>query len=134
MVSTRAPPIYIEVRINGKSVPMIVDTGAAVSIVPEDVYKGLPTTNMENSEVVLTTYTGERIKVLRKCRVVVCYENQEEELTVYVVKGSDACLFGRDWLQKIRLNWSVIGNIELAQGKVGQCCSNFQKCLMTNQG
>lgn len=88
MVSTRAPPIYVEVRINGKSVLMIVDTGDAVSTVPEDVYKGLPTTTMENSEVVLTMHTGGRIMVLGKCRVVVCYANQEEELTVYMCMWS----------------------------------------------
>ena len=28
--------------------------------------------------------------------------------TLYVVGGNSPCLLGRDWLQKIRLNWSSI--------------------------
>lgn len=51
-----------------------------------------------------------------------------------MVKGSNTCLFGRDWLQKIRLNWTVIGNIELAQGKVGTVLQQFSEVFDDQPG
>ena len=38
----------------------------------------------------------------------VTYEGQTAELPMIVVKGSGPTLLGRNWLQKIRLNWNKI--------------------------
>ena len=40
--------------------------------------------------------------------VTVCYEDQHESLSLLVVKREGSSLFGRDWLDKIKLNWAQI--------------------------
>ena len=53
------------VKINGKELSMDIDTGAAVSLISETIYKRLLQTGgtiaMEPSNTKLRTYTGEHI-------------------------------------------------------------------------
>ena len=42
----------------------------------------------------------------------VSYEDQMEELPLLVVRGTGASLLGRNWLQKIRLNWQGIHQLQ----------------------
>ena len=44
--------------------------------------------------------------------VQVNYEDQLEELPLLVVRGTGASLLGRNWLQKIRLNWQGIHQLQ----------------------
>lgn len=41
-------------------------------------------------------------------KVVVRYGSQNAKLTHFVVEGDDTSLLGRDWLQKIKLDWGSI--------------------------
>ena len=41
-----------------------------------------------------------------------CYEDQQEELPLLVVRGTGASLLGRNWLQKIRLNWQEVHQLQ----------------------
>ena len=52
--------------------------------------------------------SGEELKLLGKATVKVCHGAQEEELNHFVVDGSGPSLLGRDWLAKLKLNWSAI--------------------------
>ena len=86
-VEVRSPPIEISVNINGKRVKMIVDTGASVSLISEEVYRSLKQVELQDAEITLTTYTTEPIELLGKAIVKVRYEDQEERsLVVYVPK------------------------------------------------
>ena len=44
--------------------------------------------------------------------VQVCYEGQQEELPLLVVRGTGGSLLGRNWLQKIRLDWQEIHQLQ----------------------
>jgi len=44
--------------------------------------------------------------------VTVDYQGQQEELSLLVVKGSGASLLGWNWLQKIRLDWQGICQLQ----------------------
>ena len=48
-----------------------------------------------------------------KINVHVQYEGQEEALSLLVVAGAGPSLLGRDWLHKIKLNWSTLNHIFL---------------------
>ena len=56
----------------------------------------------------LKTYGGESIKVRGKLALPVTYEHQTQTLPLYVVAGSKQALFGRNWLDKIKMNWPQI--------------------------
>lgn len=65
VVST-SKPITLPVTINGRPVPMELDTGASVSVISESTYKTLLETSMplQPSSIRLRTYMGEGLPVL----------------------------------------------------------------------
>lgn len=108
-VDSKARPISVKLKVNGKELSMEVDTGAALSIISQEMQHHLfPEAVLTESQVFLRTYTGETMPVVGEMSVRVEYKDQVESLTLTVVKGNGPCLFGRDWLEKIRLNWGEI--------------------------
>jgi len=103
---------HVEVKKNGKSLQLEVDTGASV---PTGAYGLLvpiisaQTKNSLLSEVpllapaaVLRTYNGEVLSVLGEMKVKVTYKNQSHGVMLLVVNGDRPNLFGRDWLQNFQ--------------------------------
>lgn len=83
---------------------MELDTGATVSLVSEQTWLSLfPGSSLKPSRNQLRTYLGETISVLGQLDVVVSYDRQEARLPLVVVKGTGPSLFGRNWLEAIRL-------------------------------
>ena len=72
---------------------------------------------MESSDILvdahinLRTYTGEKLPIIGSVSVTVEYKCQLEELRLLVVEGSGPSLLGRDWLGKLRLDWSKLYSI-----------------------
>ena len=56
----------------------------------------------------LTTYTGTPLKVLGLMKATVDYEQQTVTLPLLVVAELGASLLGRNWLEKLTLNWKTI--------------------------
>ena len=136
--STRGspPPILVSARLNGCSITMEVDTGAAVSIVSEKVYQRYlkKMSPLQVTELELQTYTKEPIEVLGKCDVLVEYESQSVRGSVYVVAGKAPCLMGRDLLQLIRLNWARIHQVKTANTGVQKVLSKYSKVFKAKLG
>lgn len=103
-------PVMVEVQLNGRSVRMEVDTGAAVSVMSLPCYervKGDGQT-LQKSELKLKTYTGEIVSPEGVGEVVVEYQNQRLDLPITVVKGNVPNLMGRDWLSQLELKWEKL--------------------------
>ena len=60
---------------------------------------------------VLRTYIGEVIPVVGACELEVEYNGFKGKLPAVVISGEGPCLFGRNWLQHISLDWSAIFNL-----------------------
>nr|XP_055073117.1 uncharacterized protein K02A2.6-like [Misgurnus anguillicaudatus] len=91
---------------------MQIDTGAAVSIISEEMFQAaFATEPLEVAGVKLKTYTGEIMPVLGQFKAQVSYEGQSEQLPLIVVKGEGPALCGRNWLQKLTLNWKKIKHV-----------------------
>ena len=114
-VSTQSSdPITVEVSINGKKLSMEVDTGAAVSLVPETVCKQLwPYLVLQPSSVKLKTYSGAPLEVKGQALVEVQYEEQKASLPLLVIAENGPCLFGRDWLKQLRLDWKSVCSVRM---------------------
>ena len=116
MGTQSSPPVEVDVVVNGTSLTMEVDTGAAVSIISEKTRRALlPHLKLHASDLVLRTYTEEPIKVIGTLNVRVQYGSQAEKLVLVVVGGDGPSLFGRNWLRYLRLDWNKIASIRSAQ-------------------
>lgn len=108
-------PIIVQMSINGQHHEMEVDTGAAVSLVSESTLKStFPKLQLHPSSIMLKTYTNEPVKVLGEVEVAVEYKEQQANLRLVVVPGNGPSLLGRNWLMKIRLDWSNIHAVKTA--------------------
>ena len=81
----------------------------ALSIVSEATFKELwPDKSPLSSNVRLCSYSGEDIPVVGSMDVNINYKGQVAYLPLVVVKGKGPNLLGRNWLEKIRLDWRGI--------------------------
>ena len=112
-VVDRNSPIVVDVELDGRSLSMEVDTGAAVSLISIKTYRALfPDETLQESTASLSTYSGQPLRVLGQREVEVCVSDQRSNLPLIVVEGEGPSLFGRDWLRTIRLNWKNICQIQ----------------------
>ena len=96
--------IMVELTLNGRKTAMELDTGAAVSVISNTAKAKLfPQLKPESTSMVLATYTGEKISVLGQIMIDVKYSKQYKQLPLYVVKGDDPSLLGKNWLTEINL-------------------------------
>lgn len=103
--------IHVNVTINKKPCKMELDTGASVSLMPIKVFERLfrgRRYKLNDSTVVLKTYTGESVPVLGELDVTVKHKSQSELLPLVIVKGDGPALLGRNWLSKLRIDWKYI--------------------------
>ena len=104
-------PIIIPGVIEGVPLEMELDTGAAVSIVSYvDYLKHFCHIPLSATTRQLHGYSGSSLVVAGEISVKVKYNVQECQLPMLVVKADKEAppLFGRSWLQGIKLDWPAI--------------------------
>jgi len=75
-VKGQTDTINVELLINGTPVKMALDTGASVTIISSATWrKQLPNLKLQQSEMLLKTYTGEPLKLQGEAQVIVCYKD-----------------------------------------------------------
>lgn len=95
----------IPLMINNVPYQLELDTGAAVTVIPEEIWqKDLGSVPLQKSNVTLKSYSGHLIPVSRETAVYVKYGSQELDLPTIVTERKGVPLMGRDWLSKIYLN------------------------------
>ena len=62
------------------------------------------------SDVCVTTYTGQAISVQGVLHVTVTFRDQKKDLDLLVVKGSGPSLLGCDWLKQLVLDWHSLNH------------------------
>ena len=106
----------VKPKLNGVELEMEIDTGATLSLISEETYCKLwqahQTPTLETTDTNLRTYTGEKITALGKIKVEVAINSQLAELSLLVVKGNGPSLLGVDWLEKLRLDWKLINQVQ----------------------
>ncbi|KAL7842622.1 hypothetical protein SRHO_G00243110 [Serrasalmus rhombeus] len=105
--------ISVVPKVNGKKMEMELDTGAAVSLIPFELYKRkLHKLPLQPTDIMLKTYTGEALAPEGVIKVQVALDKQQAVLPLYVVKVDAPPLFGREWLRAIQLNWRDLGTMK----------------------
>ncbi|XP_077482552.1 uncharacterized protein LOC144093113 [Stigmatopora argus] len=107
----------VQVILEGTPLEMQLDTGAAVTLVSEIVYKKhLSHLPLEVSKVQLSTFSGENIPLRGQVTAKVKYGTQSGKLPLVIVKGDRPALLGRNWLQNFKLDWARIFSVIPARG------------------
>ena len=109
--SKSCKPIIRTITINGVPTPMELDTGAAYSVITQITYQRIAqqkgVSDLEPSDLKLRSYSGQLIKVLGQLPVVVTHGEKQYELYVLVVDGEGPDLLGRDWMDVLKVTFSV---------------------------
>lgn len=101
----------LTVKIDDNDVNMEIDTGSAVTLLNDTVFKkmGGNTSTLKPSTVLLKGYTGDIIKCFGEKEMSVKVGEQSHGLTIRVVEGPS--LLGRDMMSKFTLPWHNIFNV-----------------------
>ena len=87
-VGGNSPPIKVKLGVNDIPVVFEVDTGAAKSILPENVYrKDFAHVPLQKCSDILTTYARDQLRVLGQSDVTVTYNGQRAVLPTVVVQA-----------------------------------------------
>ena len=118
----------ISAEINRCEIQMELDTGAAVTIVSERIYRSIPEVELHPCSTQLTSYTGGNIGVMGRAEVEVrvaeiIRPDVAHKLPIIIVEGAGQCLIGRDWLDRIKLNWENIFTVQRGTASVQQTAS-----------
>ena len=137
-------PIVIDVTVQNEKLKMEIDTGAAVSLISETVYRKTWTNGkappLQPTKTKLKTYTGEEVPVLGTIQVEVMHGSESKVLPLVIVEGEGPSLLGRDWLMLLKLDWQAIHSMvrtDLADRLsviLGNHSSLFKEGLGTIQG
>ena len=101
--------VEVRVTVEGHPVNFQLDTGCGMSVVSKDFYDAkLSHLPLQKTNVILQTYTKEIVKPLGAVDVEVNYEQASYKLPLLVIQSGACPLFGRNWLQLIKLNWPAI--------------------------
>lgn len=85
----------MELVVNDKPLIFEVDTGFAVTIISQKMYKKMfPRLPLHPSSVLLRSYTGNQVQVHGEAQVDVKYGDQQGTFTLYAVSGNGSCLLG----------------------------------------
>ena len=84
---------------------MQLDTGCAFSLAPKSFYtKYCSHLSLQPTEVIFSTYNGERIHPLGEVMVDIEYANRCYSLPLIIVNVGSTPLVGRNWLSKVALD------------------------------
>jgi len=105
--------IIVTLKVEGKEIPMEVDTGASLTVIPKKMFKEKwGHLKLKPASNTLKTYSGSVLPLSGETEVLVEYQGQEAMLPVIVadVDGKPAIL-GRNWLSFIKLNWQELFSV-----------------------
>ena len=109
---TGAAPLRTQVTVNGVPVLFQIDTGAGVSLINVNDYNDkFHNCELSESSVKLRAYTGNAISVVGQCNVTAELDGQSVHLLLVVVEGNGPPLLGRSWLQKLRIPWDKMFDV-----------------------
>ena len=99
------PPIFVTMTLEGSPAQFELDTGAVVTVMPEEKFRQLFADQpLKQTSVELKTYAGELLEIVGETSVEVSYQDQEPKtLPLVVVRVEGPPLLGRNWLKHFNL-------------------------------
>ena len=112
----KVQPFAESLKLEGNIVSMEIDTGASITLIGEQIFKIiLPHCSAKPSHLKLKIVTGEIVQPNGSVNVEVEYQKQKQILPLTVVPGKTQSLLGRNWLQKVKLDWQKLFSLSDCQ-------------------
>jgi len=104
------PKATVEMCVEGKIIPFLIDTGAVRSVIPDLILKKyFPKHNLQETNLRLETYSGEKLHFQGQLNVCVNFKDKAITLPLLVLSdtydGTQPALLGRDWLDILVPDW-----------------------------
>ena len=115
-------PLVVSMILNEKEIAMEINTGSAVTVLPEATYRSISTEPLHKSTIKLCTYSGEQLEVIGTAMCKVEYDGKTYRLPVVVLADNGPILLGRSWLYHIPLQWTKLFYSFL---NISQAVANF---------
>ena len=103
MVSTGTKPWTVNILLNKFPVEFQIDTGADVSVIPEDLYKKLEAPPLHSSSKSLVGPSQDTLQVCGQFTGTLVHKDNTVEEVIYVVKGLRKALIGRPAITSLQL-------------------------------
>jgi transposase InsO family protein/predicted aspartyl protease len=89
------------VRVEGKVVTMLIDTGATHTVISEKTWRKHLQTPLVPSTRIVRAYGGRTVAIKGECDVTVKTKKFEGRLRALITPGDNVNLMGRDWLERL---------------------------------
>ena len=127
-------PFAESLKLEGNIVSMEIDTGASITLIGEQIFKIiLPHCSAKPSHLKLKIVTGEIVQPNGSVNVEVEYQKQKQILPLTVVPGKTQSLLGRNWLQKVKLDWQKLFSLSDCQNINLQNILNKHKAVFNDE-
>lgn len=102
-------PLMTELFINDKCINFHIDTGASLTVMSREMFDDNFDIPLVKTDKTLKTYTGESVNIIGEVKVNVHTGNglQSKVLPLLILEGKGPALLGRNWLEDIKIDWSV---------------------------
>ena len=129
------PPLHVDVLVDDVPIVFHLDTGAGVSLMNNnDFDKHFGNTTLSPNSVKLRSYSGNKINVVGEKLVKVSVGDQQSNLVLVVVEGDGPPLFGRTWLNEIRVPWKEILNVNCVTSELDNLLTDFAELFRCEPG
>lgn len=111
----------IEIMVNKEIIKFEIDTGSSITIVSEKDFiqtQLAKTTQLEKSNIIIKTYSGEQLEVVGKFMGDINHNGEVHHIPIHVVKGNGCSLLGRDFIRKCKLDWSSVNKLDCSLNKL----------------
>lgn len=125
----------VEVELNGKRLPMELDSGATVTLMSKAKFVSLfPDLQIKNTKLKLTSYCKKLLTVIGYTSVLVKYEGETKKLNLYIVDGNREPLFGREWMRNFNLKLMRVNSVEATDARLNALFEKYSSVFGEDTG
>nr|XP_034837060.1 uncharacterized protein K02A2.6-like [Maniola hyperantus] len=136
IVSQGNKPYYIKVKVDNNLLELEIDTGSRISAINEKCYEKLfKHKEIVKDNLILRSYSGSRIDSLGYILVRVQLRSMvAKDLKLYIIKGGNRPLLGRDWLRALEITQININELIEEDQFVTRLCKEFPEVFSEKLG
>lgn len=133
--TVRGEPMVEVMSICGVPVTFEIDSGSAVTVIPQSHYKQyFKKMPLLYTKKRLITYTGDRISCVGILRAPMMYKGRTHTLDIYAVRSGGPPLLGRDFLSLFQFKLSACRFVKASNDVVDELQSRYPKLFSEDLG
>lgn len=128
------PIFFVDVKINDINLKMQIDSGAAMSVISEKLYKNCFSKYcMKKTNTQLITYDRNKITPIGLLQVKINYNNNVKNMNILVIKNGGPPLLGRDFMKIFNLGIKELNSMNVIDSET-KVFNRFKKLFSPGMG